>query len=122
MRVNKIYAPIGSCIYCGSLKWSAEQPRKLGDEHIVPEGLGGRLLLPEASCKKCEEITSKIELEWLRSGFHTARVQKGLEKKKKRPPRFLNLQIQRKGQTVWESVPLEKYPAMIVTLLFVSAP
>lgn len=114
----KTYAPVGRCIYCGSSEWSTKQSRKLGDEHIIPEGLGGRLVLPEASCSKCETITSKIELEWLRSGFYTARVQKELGKKKARPPRFLRLQVQRNGRTAWESVPLEKYPAIVVTLLF----
>ena len=118
MPLAKIYDPVGRCIYCGSTEWFAGQTRKLGDEHIVPEGLGGRHFLPESSCKKCEEVTSKFELEWLRSAFYTARVQKGLGKKKKRPPRFLPLQVQRNGQISWESIPLEKYPAMIVTLLF----
>jgi hypothetical protein len=118
VSLTRTYAPVGRCIYCGASEWSTVQSRRLGDEHIVPEGLGGRLLLPEASCEKCEKETSKFELEWLRSAFHTARVQKGLGKKKKRPPRFLPLQVQRNGKTVWESIPLEKYPAMIVTLLF----
>jgi hypothetical protein len=114
----KTYAPVGCCIYCGATEWSAQQPRKLGDEHIIPEGLGGGLVLPEASCKACEAITSAVELEWLRGAYYTARVQKGLGKKKKRPPRFLPLQILRDGQATWESISLEKYPAMVVTLLF----
>ncbi len=36
--------PIGRCIYCGGRKG-------LLDEHIIPYGLGGNLVLPEASCK-----------------------------------------------------------------------
>lgn len=115
---TKAYGPVGRCIYCGATEWSAQQPRKLGDEHIVPEGLGGGLVLPEASCKTCEAVTSAVELEWLRGAYYTARVQKGLGKKRKRPPRFLPLQVNRDGKTVWESISLEKYPAMIVTLLF----
>jgi hypothetical protein len=118
VALSKTYMPVGSCIYCGSKEWSAGQYRKLGDEHIIPEGLGGKLLLPEASCKVCEEVTSQFEQEWLRSSFYSGRVQKGLGKKKKRPPRYLPLKIQRNGRTVWESIPIEKYPAIIVTLLF----
>jgi len=115
----KTYAPVGRCIYCGATEWFAQQPRKLGDEHIIPEGLGGGLVLPEASCKTCEAVTSAVELEWLRGAYYTARVQKGLgKKKKKRPPRFLPLQVNRGGKTVWEQISLEKYPAVIVTLLF----
>jgi len=113
----KTYAAVGRCIYCGATEWS-QQPRRLGDEHIIPEGLGGGLVLPEASCKTCEAVTSAVELEWLRGAYYTARVQKGLGKKKKRPPRFLPLQVHRDGKTVWESISLEKYPAMVVTLLF----
>ncbi len=114
----KIYAPVGLCIYCGATEWSAQQQRKLGDEHIIPEGLGGALILPEASCRACEAITSAVELEWLRGSYYTARVQKGLGKKKKRPPRFLPLQVLRDGQMTWESISIEKYPAMVATLLF----
>ena len=118
MALAKIYMPVGSCIYCGSKEWSAGQHRRLGDEHIVPEGLGGILVLPEASCKDCERVTSQLEQEWLKSSFYSARVQKGLGKKKRRPPRYLPLKIQKKGRTVWESIPIEKYPAIIVTLVF----
>ena len=117
-RTTKTYAPVGRCIYCGTTEWSAQQQRKMGDEHIIQEGIGGRLVLPEASCKTCEEATSAVELEWLRGAYQTARVQKGLGKKKKRPPRFLPLQVVKGNKTTWESVPLEKYPAMIVTLCF----
>jgi hypothetical protein len=35
--------------------------KQLTDEHIVPFGLGGRQKLREASCKVCQDITSKIE-------------------------------------------------------------
>gem|GEM_PF-1646012 len=83
MSLAKSYRPVGRCIYCGSPEWSAGQVRKLGDEHIIPEGLGGKLLLPEASCKDCEGLTSKFELEWLRSAFYTVRVQKRARKEEK---------------------------------------
>jgi hypothetical protein len=115
---SRIYAPVGSCIYCGASNWSQEKPRKLGDEHIVPEGLGGELVLPESSCKSCETETSRVELEWLRSSFAAARAQKALEKKKKRAPRHLPLRVRSKGQSVLKTIPIEEYPAQIVTLLF----
>ncbi|MBU2828948.1 HNH endonuclease [Acidithiobacillus ferriphilus] len=115
---TKIYAPVGHCIYCGSREWSPGCNRKLGDEHIVPEGLGGKLILPESSCKSCEKITSKFELEWLRSSFFAVRVQKGLGKKKKRSTRYLPLHIERNGRTIIKNIPIEKYPPIIVTMLF----
>ena len=114
----KIYAPVGKCIYCGSLEWSPDKARKLGNEHIIPEGLGGRLVLPESSCKRCETETSRMELEWLRSSFYAARVQKGLGKKKKRTPQHLLLKVQTKRESFLKRILVEQYPAIIVTLVF----
>lgn len=115
---SKSYDPVGKCIYCGSATWSSNKDRKLGDEHIVPEGIGGNLVLPEASCKKCEGITSACELEWLRGSLYVARVQKGLGKKKKRSPISIPLEVERNGQATSTNVPIEKFPAMAVTLKF----
>ncbi|MHB1678671.1 MAG: hypothetical protein ACYCSS_14290 [Sulfuriferula sp.] len=112
------YPAVGFCIYCGSDKYAEGSDCKLGDEHIVPEGLGGRLILKEASCNACETITSRTEMEWLRSSYYAARVQKGLGKKKKRVPTTLPLKVTINGTVVTKAVPLKKYPAMVVTLLF----
>lgn len=114
----KTYAPVGRCIYCGAAEWEPGTARKLGDEHIIPEGLGGRLVLPEASCKSCEKETSRFELEWLRSAYYAARVQKGLGKKKKRPPTHLPLKVEVDSRIVVKQIRIDKYPAMVVTLLF----
>ena len=114
----KTYGPVGECIYCGVGEWSPGTARKLGDEHIIPEGLGGKLVLPEASCKSCEKETSRFELEWLRSAYYAARVQKNLGKKKKRPPTHLPLKVEVAGRTVVKQIRIDKYPAMVATLLF----
>jgi hypothetical protein len=50
---------IGVCIYCGEKKG-------LSDEHIIPYGLGGKLVLKKASCKSCAKITAKLEQTLLR--------------------------------------------------------
>ena len=115
---ERIYPSVGICIYCGSDTYAHGSDRKLGDEHIVPEGLGGRLILKEASCKACETITSQAELEWLRGSFYAARVHKGFGKKKKRTPLLLPLKVFTNGEVVTKTVPLEEYPPMVVTLLF----
>jgi HNH endonuclease len=118
LLLAKTYQPVGSCIYCGASEWRPGDTRKLGDEHIIPESLGGKLLLPESSCEKCERETSGVELEWLQSSYYAARVQKGLGKKKKRPQRYLPLQVQVNGKELTRSIPIEKYPAITVTLVF----
>lgn len=57
----------GSCIYCGS-------NGPLSDEHVVALGLGGRLILPDASCHACSRITSAFERKVLRGFMGTARI------------------------------------------------
>jgi hypothetical protein len=61
------YGPIGQCIYCGSKD-------DLSDEHIVPYGLNGNLILEKASCPACARNTSETELRVLRGFMHRART------------------------------------------------
>jgi len=51
----------GVCIYCGSSSYAEDEKRKLGREHIFPEGMGGQLILPEASCRACERLINGFE-------------------------------------------------------------
>ena len=73
------YKPVGGCIYCGN----TEPP--LSDEHIVPYGLGGTLILPQASCARCAKITSLIELHCLRGIYRPARMHLRLPSRKGHP-------------------------------------
>ena len=56
----RTFAPCGRCVYCGAIT-------ELSDEHIVPFGLGGRWVLPKASCSVCSVKTSRIERTCLRT-------------------------------------------------------
>jgi hypothetical protein len=47
---RKVFAPVGRCIYCNA------HDCNLGDEHIIPQALGGNMVLPLASCRGCERI------------------------------------------------------------------
>jgi hypothetical protein len=47
---QKVYPPVGRCIYC--LRTNCD----LGDEHIIPQALGGNMILRDASCRECETI------------------------------------------------------------------
>lgn len=58
LNMTKTYRSVGRCIYCGS-----DEP-PLSDEHIIPFGIGGRLLLPNASCETCRNATSKTETKF----------------------------------------------------------
>ncbi|NMN03334.1 MULTISPECIES: hypothetical protein [unclassified Novosphingobium] len=79
------YAPVGQCIYCGARSYSQSQPdRRLGLEHIIPESLDGRYLLPEASCAKCEGITSSFEQKVAKRVFGPLRAHFNLPSKRPR--------------------------------------
>jgi hypothetical protein len=55
--VRNVFPPVGRCIYCGS----DGGPDGLREEHIIPYSLGGNAVLEEASCSRCEAITSYLE-------------------------------------------------------------
>ena len=70
-----VYSPVGFCIYCGAKKYDTKRPvRSLATEHIIPEGLGGKLILPEAACAKCEGITASFEGACQRRIFGPLRI------------------------------------------------
>jgi hypothetical protein len=79
------YPPVGHCIYC------SDNNPPLSDEHIVPYGLKGKLILPEASCRKCAHITGAIvERYCLQKMFGVIRYKSGFKSRhpKKRPNKF----------------------------------
>ncbi|MFZ7095482.1 hypothetical protein ACOPJQ_08675 [Luteimonas dalianensis] len=74
-------APAGACIYCGATEG------RLTDEHVVPKGLGGTLVLPQASCDDCARLTSQFEMRVLRGFLDRGRQAMGIKGRKshKRP-------------------------------------
>lgn len=77
------YDPIGFCIYCGKSGPSV----KLGDEHIIPYGLGGRLVLPDTSCKDCEKIIGAyVEHQILRRMLGDIRTWRRIKRRKRKKP------------------------------------
>jgi hypothetical protein len=71
---------IGVCIYCGATAG-------LTREHVLPYGLGGDLVLKDASCPECSKETSKLELRLLRGHWWPYR-------------QFLGLPSRRAGEVV----------------------
>ena len=52
---------IGRCIYCNATQYAPNEPsRPLGEEHIIPRGLGGTRVL-NASCQLHEKTTTQVE-------------------------------------------------------------
>src|SRR5262249_43485233 len=80
----------GKCIYCGAKRYSPERER-LGDEHIVAFSLGGKVVLPQASCNKCEKMTSGIEYQYLRFLLSNAVLVLNLPNRSKQRPTAIDL-------------------------------
>jgi hypothetical protein len=72
--------PVEMCIYCR--KPSAEAV--LTDEHTIPDGLGGDLVLPAASCERCAAKTSRIETHFLREVLQFQRAILGIHSRKRK--------------------------------------
>jgi hypothetical protein len=75
---SKVYAPANRCIYCDDITGP------LGREHVIAFGLGGNLILPNASCKKCEKATCRAESICLDFMLGKLRHRLGLQSRNKR--------------------------------------
>ena len=105
----RTYEPVGHCIYCGSTA-------VLSDEHIIPLGLGGRFVLPRASCPSCSIETSKFERTCLRTMYGPLRLLYDLpSRRKKGRPEKLRLKVKYTPTQDWEfiAIPQERFPFLI---------
>lgn len=107
------FDPVNECVYCG-------ETEGLTDEHIIPYALGGNLILPQASCKPCAAITSRIELKVLRGFMHDARLAGNFpSRRKKNQPKELKAKIVAKDESITEvSVPVENSSGFMILPMF----
>ena len=105
------YAAADKCIYCGALA----SDRKLGDEHIIPTSFGGNLILPRASCRVCERITSKIEDHCLKGLLSTARPHLGIRGRQKKSGLTRGpVYIERAGRIETTSAKVAQHPGLLL--------
>ena len=106
---KKSLGTIGKCIYCGDSESS------LSEEHIIPLSLGGKFTLKQASCKKCQGITSGLELDVLRYTLLPVRAKMNLptRHRNKRPKQF-PLTVAKGAQKEKINVPISERPTMLV--------
>lgn len=113
---GKCYPPLGQCMYCGSTVG-------LTDEHIIPFGLWGNVVLPASSCKTCAGITSGIERKVLRGFMYEARVvaDSPSRRKRRRPSHIKKTFIRSTdsgAQEVTENLPVQDGFSLITLPLF----
>jgi hypothetical protein len=100
--------PVGRCIYCRT----TDGP--LTDEHVLPRGLKGKLVLLKASCVKCQRIINTFENVLLHESWGSTRTQLDLpsyNKKKRR--RTARVELRYGGATTTREVPIADAPAFI---------
>jgi hypothetical protein len=107
--------PVKRCIYCDATEYAEGMSRPLGREHVVPEGVGGTLELPESSCRDCEGKTSAIEGATLRHSLLAVRRRTGLfGKKRNRDHVSVSFTSILDGREVTITPPLEDHPTVLV--------
>jgi hypothetical protein len=111
------YDPVGRCIYCSG---DGELGR-LTLEHIIPEGLGGMLELPEASCQQCQAITSAFEgdnagnlFRPIRRQFKMPSKSRGSRRREVRAQETFSVVI----DGVMRRIPVNEYPGFLMSFVF----
>lgn len=117
------YSAFYECIYCGSKRYSQKPNMRrspLGAEHVVAEGLGGTLELPEASCHECEKATGAVvEGDVLGRTMKAIRAHLRLKKPGSGPlPKTLPLQATIFGQQKTVEIPIDDYPVMFAMFAY----
>ena len=109
----KTFDAVGSCIYCGATE-------QLSNEHIIPFGLGGRAVLPQASCSACASETGKVELRLLRSGnwWPLRRALDLATRHAKKQPHSFKVQVTAAGRSLVAEIPIPLHPLIVVMLEF----
>ena len=73
-------SPIGCCLYCGA----NDADTKLSREHIIPDGIGGILVLPRASCERCAKEINQFEQDVTKTFFGMTRIANGIAAQNKK--------------------------------------
>lgn len=99
--IRRVYDPVGFCIYCGA------KGVPLSDEHPIPDGLGGRHILPKSTCKPCQKIINEeVEQYCLRTFLGLPRAALDIRSSKKKPRARPSIRVRRKDGAI-ERIQLE---------------
>jgi hypothetical protein len=113
-RDPAVRIPINRCVYCGATRYREKDDRRLGDEHVIPESLGGNLILERAACESCERMVNVFEQPILKSVLYAPRVHLGIRRKKRRRGEdTLTVDATVGGKDVKISLPIRRMPLML---------
>ena len=81
------------------------------DEHVIPFGLGGTLVLPKSSCRACAAKAALLEQTIQRMILGPFRIRLGLPtRRKKERPSELDFYVTRQGTISKKLVPISEFP------------
>lgn len=106
-------SPVGHCIYCGARDG-------LSKEHIVPFGLSGTAVIPDASCTRCSTITGEFERKVLRGPMVEVRKYLKLQSRSKHKSASADTELVliKDGNPLVVSVPLDECPIILTFPMF----
>ncbi len=122
--MKSLFLNVGACIYCGV----RDEP--LSREHVMPRGLGGNeapdgysdaLVLQNASCEVCRNITRQIEEECLIAMMGPGRAKLGLRRKDRASPTTVAHIERPDGTRVERELECSEVPGPIVIPSFYEA-
>lgn len=105
-------SPLGRCLYC-------ERTDSLSEEHVIPFGIGGRFIIPAASCPACSTVTSEFERRVLRGFMAAARAVAGFPTRRpKERPAAIPVTVTHFTGSATHLVPVEAATALLPLPLF----
>lgn len=102
------FDPVGYCVYCDASESKDGTP--LTDEHIIPEGMGGILVLPRSSCAECAAVTTRFERHFMRDMYGPVRAVMDLYGKRRKATRPTTLPFRLDSNTNTVQVDVSDYP------------
>ncbi len=105
---------IGFCIYCGSPFRDLTSLKPPTNEHIIPEGLGGTLILEQASCNNCMVAINRFEGDIQSRLLLAPRRRLGVKGKKRPRTEKYTVSSIVNGREIVFDLPLDSHPAHLV--------
>ena len=112
----KVFKPAGCCICCSNGKPSYTR------EHVMPRGMGGGIIFPEASCEECRRTIFYIETYCMRGPFLSHRLHAGLVNNLTDLGNAIKMPIIVDGKRHERAFPVSDYPKFLVLPAFHDPP
>lgn len=106
----------GKCIYCGATDVA------LSDEHVLPRGMNGFLVIENASCAACAEDINKFEAPIMQRHFGLLRRHLGFRSRKKLPYKAPVELFLKNGRRIRARVTLDDHPLSVPYIVHTQHP